>query len=95
VNKAIKYVVVYGSFFLGVLFAFGSLLAARFAIDGFGTLPIEPLGLYLSLLALGFIACLTVPFILYHFLIGKLDLKIWFMVVVFTILITALLGFSL
>ena len=63
---AFKGLIVAAAVGLGALFAFGSVLAALFEVQGFGSRSGEPRLGYLLLLALGFVACVVIPWWLWR-----------------------------
>ncbi len=62
----LKGLIVAAAVALGALFAFGSVLAALFEVQGFGSRSGEPRTGYLALLGLGFVASVAVPWWLWH-----------------------------
>ncbi len=63
---AFKGLIVVAAVALGVLFAFGSVLAALFEVQGFGRRSGDPRLGYLFLLALGFVASVVIPWWLWR-----------------------------
>lgn len=64
-------VVVILGFFFGGLFAVGSLIAALFEADGFGTPGGRPRGWYLGVLGAAFAASVAGPFLLVRVLLPR------------------------
>ena len=69
--KAVRMTVVAVGFFLGALFAIGSLLAVMFEVDGFGGDRDGPRPLYLFALAVALAASVSAPFLILRFLMPE------------------------
>jgi hypothetical protein len=63
---ALKGLVVAAAVALGMLFAFGCVVAALFEVQGFGRRSGEPRAGYLLLLALSFLASVGIPWLLWR-----------------------------
>ena len=68
---ALKGLIVVTAVALGALFAFGSVLAALFEVQGFGSRSGDPRLGYLFLLALGFVGCVVIPWLLWRQLLPE------------------------
>lgn len=68
----LKALVVAAAVGLGALFAFGCVVAALFEVQGFGgSRDSDPSDGYLFLLALGFVACVAAPALLWRWLLPR------------------------
>ena len=69
------------AFFLGGLFAIGSLVAVRFEVQGFGSARGQPRPLYLASLALALVASVGAPFLVLRLLLPGAGSRAWLLVV--------------
>ena len=76
-GAGLRLVVVAAAFFLGALFAIGSLVATLFEVQGFGSRSGEARPWYLASLALGLLASVGAPFVVWRLLLPGLGARTW------------------
>ena len=69
--RIVRVIVVVAAVALGLLLAFGCVVAALFELDGFGRAGAPPRESYLLALAVGFAASLMVPMVVWRLLLPR------------------------
>ena len=72
---------VVAAFFLGALFAIGSLLAALFEVQGFGSTGDQPRALYLASLGLALLVSVAGPFVVLRVVLPGSEARAWLLAV--------------
>lgn len=94
-GTGLRLVVVVAAFFVGALFAVGSLIAALFEVQGFGSSSAQPRPWYLASLAAALLVSVGAPFVVWRLVVPGLGARTWLLAVAALVVAVLLFGLTL